>query len=257
MAQINKLILNTITFLIVLIVNYFSNTDIIGKMNVGEISEMYPTVITPAGYAFSIWGLIYLLLVLFIGYMWYSWIKKIDNNLINRIGSYFLLSNLANTFWIFAWVNGYIGFSFLFILLLLFSLFKLVHRLNLEKCNSSLSYIFFIRLPITIYFGWVILAAVLNFNVYLVSSGDDIAFLNTPLWGIILIIVSTSIYVYLVFRKNLWESSLVGIWGLTAIIVNQIKPVPVIGIWALGGIVSIFISIIYHVYRNKKMSDLK
>lgn len=257
MTKINILILNTITFLIVLVVNYFSNTDIIGKMSVGEISEMYPTVITPAGYAFSIWGLIYLLLVLFIGYMWYSWIKKIDDNLINRIGSYFLLSNLANTFWIFTWVNGYIGFSFLFILLLLFSLYKLVQRLKLGKWNLFLPYILFIRLPITIYFGWIILATVLNFNVYLVSTWYDITFWNTPLWGAMLIVVSTSIYIYLVFRRNLWESSLVGTWGLTAIIVNQIKPVPVIGIWALAGIIIILISIIYHVYRSKKTSDLK
>lgn len=245
-----KLILNTLSFIIVLIINYLSNTDIIGEMSVGAVSNMYPTVITPAGYAFSVWGLIYFFLILFVGYQWYSSIKK-KGELLNKVGLYFTLSNLANTFWIIAWVNNLIFLSLVLISLLLFCLFRLVQNLNLERFSSSLTTKLFVWWPIAIYSGWIILATALNFNVFLVRYGYDNVLWNATIWGVILLILGTLIYTYLIYSRNLRESAVIGIWGFTAIVINQIKENPVTGILALICAIFLFINVVYHAYRNK------
>jgi hypothetical protein len=53
MNQIIKIILNSVSLLAVIIINYLSNTDVIGEQTVGDMSQNYDTLITPAGYAFS------------------------------------------------------------------------------------------------------------------------------------------------------------------------------------------------------------
>ncbi len=58
--------LNVIGLIIVLTVNYLANVWPIGGQTTGEVSDMVFTLFTPAGYAFSIWGFIYLLLILWV-----------------------------------------------------------------------------------------------------------------------------------------------------------------------------------------------
>nr|MBS0038460.1 hypothetical protein [Saprospiraceae bacterium] len=62
------LLANSFTFVLVLAMNFIYGSGMWGTATVGEISAQYPTLITPAGYAFSIWGVIYLLLIGFVGY---------------------------------------------------------------------------------------------------------------------------------------------------------------------------------------------
>ena len=54
---------NGIAFVSVVFINYFSNTGLLNNTTIGEISKDLNSLFTPAGYAFSIWGLIYLLLL--------------------------------------------------------------------------------------------------------------------------------------------------------------------------------------------------
>jgi hypothetical protein len=61
-------LLNIVAVAITILVNALSNTSLLGGKNVGEISDSYPTLFTPAGYVFSIWGVIYTLLLIFIVY---------------------------------------------------------------------------------------------------------------------------------------------------------------------------------------------
>eukprot|EP00300_Choanocystis_sp_HF-7_P000525 c10425_g1_i1.p1 GENE.c10425_g1_i1~~c10425_g1_i1.p1 ORF type:complete len:241 (+),score=40.66 c10425_g1_i1:32-724(+) len=51
---------NLAFFILNVVITYGSMTGIFGPTN-SDISKKYPTLITPAGYAFSIWGIIFLL----------------------------------------------------------------------------------------------------------------------------------------------------------------------------------------------------
>lgn len=246
-----KLILTTTTFLLVLIFNYLSNTDLIGTRSVGEISDRYPTNITPAGYAFSIWGLIYLLLISFTGYQWYAWKKKHASNLVASVGYFFTISNLANISWIVAWVNDRIALSLISICILLWSLFKLIQRLNLERWNAPFSIVFFVWWPLVIYLGWIVLATLLNVNIFLVSIGRDDLLWGPAIRGIIFIISGTLIYLYLLYTRNLRESALVGVWGFIAIAYKHYEANQSVTIVALIGSIVLVINVAYHAYKNR------
>ena len=59
--------LNLVAFVLMLLVNGLAgSTTILGGKNTAQISDANPTLITPAGYVFSIWGIIYVLLGVFV-----------------------------------------------------------------------------------------------------------------------------------------------------------------------------------------------
>ncbi|CAN5441924.1 hypothetical protein BH23BAC1_BH23BAC1_16060 [soil metagenome] len=252
MNQLVKLILSSLSLLAVIIINYLSNTEVIGPQEVGEVSQEYDTLITPAGYAFAIWGLIYVLLILFTIYQWYVWHKNKEPELINRIGLWYFLANVANACWVIAWVNDYIGLSVILMLVLIFSLIQMVIRLDQERWDAPFSIIFFVWWPITIYFGWIVLATVLNISAFLVSLGWQGGFLAPQVWAIIMIIASSVIYVFLTYTRNMREAAVVGIWGLIAIASRQWDFNPEITFTALGTAGILLIYTFFHAYKNRK-----
>lgn len=254
MNRLLKTVLNSASLLLALVINYLSNTEIIGQTTVGGVSERYPTVLTPAGYAFSIWGLIYLLLLGFAGYQWYSRAKKENREVIDRTGYYFILANLANASWVIAWVNGLIAVSAGFILILLGSLIRLVQRLNLEKWDAPFPIILFVWWPVVIYFGWVILAAILNIQVFIVSLGWDQQTLTAEIFGAVFIALGTAVYLYLIYSRNLRESAAVGAWGLAAIAAKQSQANPVVTGIAVVCTAVLLINIAIHAFRNREHS---
>lgn len=250
-------VLNTLTFLLVLYVNFLSSTDIISGNSVSDISAKYTTLVTPAGYAFAIWGFIYIMLIGFIGYQWYSVFKMKDDTIAKDTGLWFAVSNLANTMWIIAWVNEWMLMSVFFMVLLLISLSKLVIRHRLEIWDAPLRIMLFVWWPITFYFGWVILALVVNFSVFLNSLNLGLAAGVVELLAIIELMIATIIYLVLLAKRNLREAALVGVWGFIAISVKQFEVNENIGYIA---IILAFILISFtgrHAWRNRETTPIK
>ncbi|MER3329438.1 MAG: hypothetical protein RIF34_07665, partial [Candidatus Kapaibacterium sp.] len=214
-------ILNTVTFIFTIYINFISSTGSISGETISDISAMYSTLITPASYAFSIWGFIYALLIGYIGFQWYTLFKLKEGSITQDSALWFTLSNLANSMWIIAWVNNWILMSVFFMIVLLISLSKLVIRNRLEIWDAPLRIMLFVWWPITFYFGWIILASVVNISALLVSLNLGLQAGVTELLAIVVLIVATIIYLVLVSKRNLRESALVGIWGLIAIAVRQ------------------------------------
>jgi hypothetical protein len=158
---------NTLTLLGTLLINYLGGTGNLNGPSIGEVSDRYPTLITPAGYAFSIWGLIYFLLLAFVAYQWHAYFHDRNQESLNKAGIWFSLANIANGLWVIAWTNEALGFSVMLIFLLLFFLVLLVLRLRLEIWDAPLRMIAFVWWPVCIYIGWIILAVVINVAVYL------------------------------------------------------------------------------------------
>ena len=93
--------LNVIAYVSTVLVNGLAgSTSIIGGRNTAEISDRYPTLITPAGYVFSIWGVIYVLLGIFVVFQ--ALPSERGKEYQKRIGSLFLLSGIFNMMWLFS-----------------------------------------------------------------------------------------------------------------------------------------------------------
>lgn len=251
MKQYSLLVLNTITLGLTLVVNYLSGTGFFSGKTVGEVSAQFDTLITPAGYAFGIWGLIYLLLLAFVAYQWFAWTKnRIDEELV-KTGPWFVISNIANSSWIIFWVNGYVGISVLVILLLLISLIVLTLKLRLEIWDAPVRIIAFVWWPICVYLGWVITATVVNIAIYLKDTGWNMFGLSEPFWAVFMIIVAAAIYILLIFTRNMREAAAVGIWALIAIAVKQWNADETIVLTSLIASGVLFLMISFQAYSNR------
>lgn len=254
--KMTKLLLGTISFLLMMGINYLSSAGILFSKTIGDVSRRYTTLITPADYTFSIWGLIYLLLISFLIYNWYDYIKNKNLTSYHKISNWFILSNAANSLWVVVWLNEWIGLSVVLIGILLFSLCQMVRQLNMENWDAPVSIIFFIWWPICIYLGWVLLAAVINVAVYLSSIGWDGGFLSPEIWTTVLIIVSSLLYVLLIYFRNMREAAMVGVWGLIGIVYRQWELTASVAITALLSAVILFVYVGYHGYKNRATSPI-
>jgi hypothetical protein len=251
---ISLIILNTLSLIFALVMNSLSGSAAFNGSTVGSVSEKYNTLIAPAGYAFAIWGVIYLSLIMFVGYQWYSYYKLKQDTDIKQTGLWLTLANIANGLWIIAWLNESLGISVLLIFTLLVSLIIITRRLRLEIWNAPKRTIFFVWWPISIYLGWIIVASVSNVAAYLVSLGWQGGFLSENMWTIIMIGIASIIYLWLVFSRNLREAAMVGVWALVAISARHWNEYYGIAIAAIICAGLLFIVVSWHGYKNRKYS---
>ncbi len=211
-------------------------------------------MIAPAGYAFAIWGVIYVLLLLFVGYQWYAWLRNREDKALKQTGIWFTLGNIANGLWIAAWLNEYLGISVLLIFIQLFSLIMLTLRLRPEIWDAPLRTIVFVWWPICIYLGWIVVA---NVATYLVSLNWQGGLLSPPMWTVIMIALAAAIYLLLTFTRNMREAALVGVWAFIAIAVRQWAVHDEIVFAALAGAGVLLIVVLWHGYKNRATSPFK
>jgi len=139
-------ICNGIALVSTIFINYLSNTGTINNTTIGELSDGLNTLFTPAGYVFAIWGFIYLLLLGFIVYQGRSLFVKVrDDDFVLKIGWWFVVSCIANSAWVFAWLYGYTGLSCVFIFLLLIALLKIVMNNSMELWDAIEHFVSFIQ----------------------------------------------------------------------------------------------------------------
>jgi hypothetical protein len=254
MKALNIVVINTLTFIITIILNYLTGAGKVSGNTMADISRKYPTLITPENYAFSIWSIIYIGLTAFIVYQWYEYKHENKNNSIQKTGPWFAVSNIANSIWVVLWVHDLIGWSVLAMIVLLLSLIKLSLNLDLEIKNVRFSTIALVWWPVTIYLGWIILATVVNVAVLIEKHQLLANILSPDFWAIVVIAIATIIYLALIITRNMREAALVGIWGLIAIAVNQWKISQTTALSAIVASSVLLIATIYHGYKNRKHS---
>lgn len=195
-----------------IIFNYLSATGILGGVDTRVISDRYPTSITPAGYAFAIWGLIYFGMIIFSIYQALpSQIERFRG--IRRV---YILSCLFNCLWLYFWSREMIvlcvGVIFSFLLTLAFINFKL-------KTTATSGEYWLAKVPFGIYFGWVTAATLVNMMIALVYLGVPLAYTNHLGAGFIFIAGICGVLVRLKLTNYFYPLAIA--WALTAIAVKQ------------------------------------
>ncbi len=173
---------NIIAFILMVVINGLagSSTFIGGKLT-AQISDANPTLITPAGYVFSIWGIIYVLLGIFVVYQ--ALPSKQGSGFQKRISVLFVLSSLANIIWLFLWQFEYLAASIGLMFLLLACLIIIYLRLEIGKSNVSMGERLAVHLPFSVYLGWITIATIANIAVTLVSVNWDGAGIPAQTWA--------------------------------------------------------------------------
>lgn len=198
----------------VILMNYLSNALPFGGMTNAQISAGYPTLITPAGYAFSIWGVIYLTLAVF---AFFQLRKGKEIRFYKLIWPYFIVNAFANALWLVAFQNEWFIVSVLIMAVLLGSLigiFRIFYRL---KRALSTTHRYFFHVPFGIYFGWVSVASIVNVAVMLVAL--DVSFFTAAegLWAAAMLVVGFGIAAFFLITRKDYIYTLTFVWAYAAI----------------------------------------
>ncbi|MBS7632652.1 tryptophan-rich sensory protein [Candidatus Bathyarchaeota archaeon] len=223
MSKTNLAILkgaNIIAFVLTVLVNGLAgSTTILGGKTTAEISDANPTLITPAGYVFSIWGIIYILLGIFSVFQ--ALPSQREREYHERIGWLFVLSSMLNIVWLFLWQFEYLVLSVVVMFLLLATLIAIYLRLNIGKSAVPLSEKLAVHTPFSVYLGWITIASIANVAVTLVSVGWDGFGISREIWAVLIIIAALLITLLVIaIRKDL-AYGLIIIWALLGIAMKQ------------------------------------
>ena len=167
-----------------------------------EISDMYPTLFTPAAITFSIWGVIYIALVVF---SIYSFKKEVSRN----VTIAYIISACLNMLWIVLWHNLRIASSVVIMLGLLGSLIYIYRNIRNE--------VSYFKVPISIYLGWISVATIANIAVFLFSKNWNGFGIGADVWTIIVMFVATLLALYYLFKENNLSFAGVIAWALFGI----------------------------------------
>ncbi len=211
---------NVAAFVLVIIVNGLAgSTTVIGGKLTAEISDAYPTLVTPAGYVFSIWGIIYILLGVFI--IFQALPNQKTSEFREKIGWIFVLSCLLNVAWLFLWQFEYLLLSVVLMFLLLASLIAIYLRLKIGKSAVSLRDKIAVQIPFSVYLGWITIATIANVAVALVSVGWDGFGVNPETWAFLMVVAVLVITSLVITTRRDVAYGLVIIWALLGIATKQ------------------------------------
>jgi benzodiazapine receptor len=210
---------NIAAFIITLVVNGLSNTTLIGGRTTAEVSNTCSTLITPAGYVFAIWGIIYVLLGFFLVYQ--ALPSQKGSPFQKQISGLFILTCVFNVVWLFFWQNELLPISVVIIFAFLASLIAIYLRLNIGRSNVNLKEKLFVHVPFSVYLGWVSIATIANIAATLVSVGWDGFGLNLETWAILVLALALILDLAVIATRRDIAYSLVFIWALAGISVNQ------------------------------------
>jgi hypothetical protein len=211
--------LNIGAYIITLIINGLANTTLIGGVNTAEISNRNPTLITPAGYVFAIWGVIYFLLAIFLIYQ--ALPSQRGKPFQKQISGLFILTCVFNISWLFLWQNNLLSYSIILIVGFLLSLIAIYLRLNIGKSTAPLKEKLAVHLPFSVYLGWLTIATIANIAVALTAASWDGFGLAAETWAILVLAVALLITLLVIATRRDIAYSLVVIWALAGIAVNQ------------------------------------
>jgi hypothetical protein len=249
-------ILNLVGFLGTVIVNGLANALPLNNKTTGELSDQYPNLFVPSGLAFSIWGLIYILLAIFVIYCLVIALRKDTqkSSFIENIGILFFISCLANIGWIFAWHYEILPLSLVLMLIILGSLVTIYIRLHIGKSNATLIEKYLVHLPFSVYLGWITIATIANFTALLVDVNWNTFGLGEQFWAVAVLIVGIAIALSVLFtRKDIFYCLVVD-WALLGILLKRLAdstPVQSVIVITIVGMALISVGIITQIIRKK------
>lgn len=211
-------ILLLVTYVGMVGANALANILPINGITTGAISDSYPNLFAPAGYTFAIWGLIYLALLFAVTRLLFQ-----KDSEFSLVSFWFIVSNLANTAWIFAWHYRMIALSLVLIIVAMASIMRIVF--HLERKENRLFGIS-ARLPFEIYGGWLLVATVANVTTLLVDLGFNGFGISEVIWMILVVAVAWLIVTVTVVRTRSFAIGFVFLWAYGGILSKHISANP-------------------------------
>ncbi len=202
--------LNLALFAGMIVMNYLAVALPLNNKTTGELSDSFPNLFVPAGLTFSIWGVIYLLLIAYCVVQF----TGADQVVIRSISWWFGISCVLNALWIVFWHYGKLPLSLLVMVGLLVTLIYI---------NNLIQHIPFgiIKASFGIYLGWICIATIANVTALLVYYKWNGFGVSQETWTIIMIVAGALITsaALLSFRNPF--IGLAVVWAFIGIVIKR------------------------------------
>ncbi len=222
-GQLVLAVLNVIGFIGVVAVNALANALPLGGKTTGQLSDQYPNLFVPSGLTFSIWGVIYLLLAIYVTFGLIQSIRMPAQSMsfMRSIGFLFIVTCVANAAWIFCWHYEVLPLSLLFMVILLGTLAAIYLRLNVGRSAAGPAEKYFVHLPMSVYFGWITVATIANVTALLVAYKWNRFGLSQQFWAIVMIAIGAALALLMLFQRKDIFYALVVDWAVLGILLRR------------------------------------
>lgn len=219
-------------------VNGLANALPLNGQNTGEISDRFDVYFVPAGYVFSIWGLIYLALAAYAVFQ--ALPAQRESQALRKTGYLFVLSSVANILWLFFWHYELFGLSLVAMVALLLSLIGVYLRLGIGRGSASVREQWLVRVPFSIYLGWITVATIANATSLLDFVGWSGWGIGPEAWMVVMLIVAMCIAGTVSLTRKDVAYTLVILWAFVGIAVKHAAtPVVANTTWMVTGILAL------------------
>lgn len=211
--------------LLMVLANYLSHAIPFGGQTMAQVSAAHPTLITPAGYAFSIWPIIYITLIVF---AYFQLTRGKERRFYRLVWPYFMINAASNILWLIAFQNQWFGLSILFmagIVITLAIMLRLFYRLHRAM---STTHRWFFQVPFSMYLGWVSVAAIVNVAVYLSNLNLPLFERYETLFAVVMLVIGALVAGFVLLRHEDYVYSLAVIWAYVAIWAARPESPPVL-----------------------------
>ena len=246
-------VVNLAAIVITLAVNGLANALPLNGQTTGEISDRFDVYFVPAGYVFSIWGVIYIGLLAFAVYQVLP--SQRENPRLQRIGYLPALGGLANSLWIFLWHYERFPLTLVAMLALLIALILMYLRLGIGYARFSAAEEWCVAVPTSVYLGWITVATIANVTAILKYANWDGWGISAETWAVIMLAVSTLVASAVSVTRGDIACMLVIVWALAGIAVKHAAvPSVALGAWAATGITVLMFVVGAIFHRRRKMA---
>jgi len=231
---------NLLAVIATIAINGLASALPLNGQTTGEISDRFQVYFVPAGYVFSIWGLIYVGLIAFA--VCQALPSQRDNPRLHRIGYLFALSCVANIAWLFLWHYEVFPLTLVAMLSLLLLLIAIYLRLDIGRARVSTAEKWLVHVPFSIYLGWITVATIANVTSlldYLNWSGWGI---SPEAWTVIMLVAAVGIASAVSLTRGDVAYMLVIVWAFAGIAVKHAgTPVVATAAWVTTALVALML----------------
>lgn len=254
-----------------IVMNALANSLRFNGLTTGDVSAIYNNNFVPAGFTFSIWGLIYLWLLIFlIALMFGLFIKGKGSNVFNtksieinsQIAWWFTLSNGLNSVWIVFWHYLHIGLSLVIMLGLLITLIKIYKSINeIGKGLNNWQRAIFVK-PFSLYLSWISVATIANTAAFLTKlEFENVIWVSAllkiewPLTYLVIVVAAALAFVF-IKKQGDYVYALVIAWALFGIAMrwlNEDSSQQLFETFLFTLIGAIIGNVVFYLFQKKRM----
>ena len=246
--NIIRQIMNGVALVVMIFMNGLSEALPINGQTSAEIANRLPILFVPANYVFSIWSVIYILLI---GFGIYQALpSQGENPLLKKIGYWFVLSCAANATWLVLFHYDQFALSMITMVVLLVSLIVIYTRIEVGQKALTMKEKWLIHIPFSTYLGWITVATVANASYVLYDAGWDGFGIGGEIWATLMILVATGIALTIVATRSDIAYICVIVWAFAGIYVKQ-SETPIVAYTAAGVAIIILVALVVQRIMNR------